>query len=194
MTRAGQQQVFKLAQRVGANHIDHIVADKRAHRAFANVHVQVVEPELGHARQQRVFKRWVAARHQAPGSGGLRHLAAKTCRLCGVVGRHRTGLGLTGLFFDVLACFAFGFKVARNRGYGLIEAIDVGRDIGRALAGGVGCVNLAEGPRPGVALRSLGRGFTGAVAKTRCGAPGSGRVGIGLRGCGQGKQGRKYHH
>ena len=61
MASAGQQHVLKLAQCIGANHVHNIVANKRPHRAFACKNIQVVEPELGHAGQHRVFKCRVAA-------------------------------------------------------------------------------------------------------------------------------------
>ena len=66
VARAGQQQVFKLAQRMGAGHVNHIVPCKRAHRAFAGVHVEVVEPELSHPCEQGVFFTGLAVGAQAP--------------------------------------------------------------------------------------------------------------------------------
>ena len=171
---AGQQQVLKLAQCIGANHIDHIVAHKRTHSALAGEHIEVVEPELGHAGQQRVFHRWVAAGHHAPGGGGLLHVAAKA-RFSGGCGCHRVshaGRCWRGGGTRNAPGFALCVKVPGDVVDGLVKARNQRGNVGCLTAGGVSRVDLLQRPAFGVALRSLGCGGAGPVAQAGCSAPG----------------------
>ena len=84
MLCAGQHQVFKLAQRMGARHMQRVVAAKGAHRALVLVDVEVVEPKLGHARQQGVFQAVVATASQAPGHRFVDHGAVEVQGLGGL--------------------------------------------------------------------------------------------------------------
>ena len=75
MLGAGQHQVFKLAQCMGPGHIDGIVPCKRSHAALLLVNIEMVEPELCHSGQQRLFNIVAAATGQAP-SNGFVHLGS----------------------------------------------------------------------------------------------------------------------
>ena len=79
--RTGQQQVFKTAQRMGPRHVDQVMAYEGPHRALANIDIEVVKPELGHACQQHVFQLRLTASLQPPGVGLLDHGAVEVLRL-----------------------------------------------------------------------------------------------------------------
>ena len=166
-----QQQVFKFAQRVGANDVDNVVPDKRTHRAFAGKHVKVVEPELGHAREQGVLHGRVAARHDSPGACALLHFAAKVCCIASVadcVGLVGRGRGV----FCIFSCFALGFEVTGNVVERLVKTCQFSGDIGYTLAACVGGINLLHGPGFGISLSGLCCCCGRPVAESGSGAPG----------------------
>ena len=74
MLGAGHDQVFKFAQCMASGHIDGIVPCKRSYAALLLVHIEMVEPELCHSGEQRLFNIVVAATCQAP-SNGFVHLS-----------------------------------------------------------------------------------------------------------------------
>ena len=73
MFGAGQHQVFKLAQSMGSGHMDGVVPCKRSYAALQLVNIEMVEPELCHSGEQRLFNVVAAATGQAP-SNGFVHL------------------------------------------------------------------------------------------------------------------------
>ena len=150
MLRTGQHQVFKLAQRMGARHMQRIVAAKGAHRTFVLVDVEVVEPKLGHARQQRIFQTVVTATGQAPGHRLVHHGAVEVQGLGGlrkiktlVVGQGLVDRAGSGHRSTRLAFF---FGALKKLWQGQIDFGQGGGQRRRLLAGGPGGVELFMGP------------------------------------------------
>ena len=180
--RTGQHQVFKLAQRMGARHMQRVVAAKGAHRALVLVDVEVVEPKLGHARQQRVFQAVVAATGQAPGDRFVHHGAVEVQGLGGlrkikalVVGQglvDRAGSGYSG------AGLALFFGAFKELGQSQIDLGQSGRQGRRLLAGGPGGLELGVGPLARIrrALDRLQKRGAGAVAQAVEGTPACGHA------------------
>ncbi len=196
MPGTGQQQVFKLAHGVGPNGVDQVMPDKRTHRALANEHVEVVKPELGHARQQRGLELGLAATGEPPG-GGLQRQAAGI-KLRGqrfrkvhaplghgirVGAASRAPGSLRGIGLDLLAQFAFTLVGGKNVWQGGIEIGQVGCDQRRFLARAVGQLNLLQ--RPGTRAAGLlhlsQQVWGGAIAHARHHAPGAKLRRCGLR-------------
>ena len=71
MAGTGQQQVFKLAHGMGARHIHDVVPGKRSHGTLACINIEVVEPEFGHARQERRLHLGLPVDVEPPGCGLL---------------------------------------------------------------------------------------------------------------------------
>ena len=161
----GQQQIFKAAQRIRADDVNHVMPDERPHGALADKHIEVVKPKLGHARQQRVFKRRVAAGHQTPGGRTLSHFAAENLWAARHEWRHLARGGWGGLLTQGFSGFAFGMKVARDVIQGGIETRQFGRNVGRTTAGRISCLHLLQGPGARRSQCSLGQRRRGRITK-----------------------------
>jgi hypothetical protein len=162
MASAGQQQVFKPAQCMGANGVEHVVAHVGPHRALACKHIEVVEPELGHAGQQRVLDIRAAAGGQAPGGGLASHLAAEPC-----------------FVLTLAAHLAFAPEFFKQGGERLVKRSQLRRHAWCSAAGGRGHLQLLQGPC--LALHAICLQARWTVTKARDGPPVfGGGVGHGL--------------
>ena len=148
MPGAGKQQVLETAQCVGPDGIDDVMADKRAHRSLADGHIQVVEPEFGHAGQQGMFQCRIAARHEPPGDSALRHVAAEQ-RAAGHGGgrRNHGSVRRNCLCAQHLAGVTFSQNVARQVGHRRIETRQSGWNRRSLPAGRMSRIDLLQGPR-----------------------------------------------
>ena len=198
MPRAGQQQFIELAQRVRPDGVDDVVADKGLDAPLVGRDVEVVEPELGHARQQRLLDVGAAAAHQAPGGGVARHACAVAL---GGFGGQDSGCGI-GLGGGALAAlFAFVAVALEDLGQRGVEIRRHAAQPHRLCAGGARGVDLSQRPRACAAgaLHLLDQGRRRPVTQARQGAIGRCRFGgrvVGARGNGaaRGQRGQQQRH